>query len=286
MRISNLFGKSRRVFSFEVFPPKRDGDLEGVFATIGELKALKPDFVSVTYGAGGSTRDMTVEIAKRLKSMGLTTLVHLTCVGQSKDETRALLDQLKQAGIDNILALRGDPPRGEKEFKPHPEGFHHANELVEFIVAHYDFCVGAAAYPEVHPEAASADEDFANLKRKCDAGAEFLITQLFFDNARYFSFVEQLRGRGVWLPVMPGIMPVLDAKSLARFASFGSTVPKSLKAGLAAVGEDAEKEREVGIGFAIEQCKDLLEFGAPGLHLYTMNKAWAAVRIHEALKKP
>ena len=285
MRIRDFFGQGRPVTSFEVFPPKRDGDLEALFGTIAELKALKPDFISVTYGAGGSSRERTAEIARRLKAAGVLPLVHLTCVGHSQAELGALVDQLRADGVENILALRGDPPKGEASFQPAPDGFKHADELVAFLRGrHPGLGLAVAGYPETHPEAPDPVSDLKALKRKCDAGADFVTTQLFFDNRHYFDFVERARAIGIVQPILPGIMPVLDPRSLERFGTFGPKVPQAMAEGFAAAGGDAEKARQFGLGWAIGQCRDLLAHGVPGLHIYAMNKSWAATKIHEALK--
>lgn len=286
MKIRELFKSGRPLFSFEVFPPKRDGDLEGLFAAVEELKGLKPDFISVTYGAAGTSRERTQEIALRLKAAGVLPLMHLTCVGHSRDELAALVDKLRLEGIENILALRGDPPKGDARFVPASDGFRYANELVAFIKnRHPDLGLAVAGYPETHVEAVSAAADIQALKLKCDAGADFVTTQLFFDNADYFAFVQRAREEGLELPILPGIMPVLDVKSLQRFAGFGTKVPAKLAEGFELAGSDADRAREFGLSWAIDQCRGLLKGGAPGLHLYAMNKAWASVRIHQALKE-
>ena len=283
MKILDRFQLGRPIISFEVFPPKRDGNVEALFETIHELRALEPDFISVTYGAGGSTRDMTYEIAVRLVDLGTLPLVHLTCVGHSRTELAHMLDQLSAAGIRNVLALRGDPPRGES-FRPTADGFRYASELVHFIKGRWDLCVGVAGYPEIHPEAASPEGDLAALREKVDAGADFVTTQLFFDNRLYYDYARRVRDVGVTVPILPGIMPVLDGRSLTRFAGFGANVPDELARGFErADGESPERAKRFGLDFAIAQCRDLLARGAPGIHIYTMNKAWAALGIHQAL---
>ena len=218
MKIKERFGQERPLFSFEFFPPKDDRGVDALFETVARLKALEPAFVSVTYGAGGSTREKTVTITQRIKSeAGIEAMAHLTCVGHSRDEIDQLLDEYEEAGIENIMALRGDPPRGDTEFVPHPQGFSHANELIAFIRQRKDFCIGGAGYPEVHPEAPSAEEDLGNLKRKIDAGADFVVTQLFFDERDYFDFVSRVRSRGVVTPIVPGVMPITNTAQIKRF---------------------------------------------------------------------
>ncbi len=280
MPIADLFKPGRTVLSFEVFPPKRDGDVESLYRAFGELAPLKPDYISVTYGAGGTNVGLHYEINARLVKMGITPLAHFTCVGQGRDAIRAQLDRLWEAGVRNILALRGDPPKGAAKFEPHPQGFAHAGELVAFIKKHYQFCVGAACYPEKHPEARSAAEDLAHLKAKVQAGADFLVTQMFFDNDAYFRFVEAARAAGVAAPVQPGVMPVQSPKFFER--DWGVSVPADLRRAVeTAADHDAAAAR--GLEFAAAQCRDLLKRGAPGLHLYIMNKVRPARGILGAL---
>ncbi len=285
MKISEIFQDRARVFSAEVFPPKRDGNLEALFQTIEDLKALGLSYISVTYGAGGSTREMTLDIATRLIATGITPLVHLTCTGHSQDELRSLLSRLKDAGIENVLALRGDPPKGESKFVPSaPDGFRHASELVNFIRKEgFPFCVGVAGYPVKHPEAASPVSDMDHLKAKIDAGAQFVVTQLFFDNSDYFRLVEGLHRRGVNVPVQPGIWLLTDFKQVDKIASLGVGLPGDLRAKLEKMKEDPEAIRESGVEFAAHQCADLMRNGAPGVHFYVMNKSASALRVHANL---
>ena len=280
MKIIDLFNQPGPVLSFEVFPPKRDGDVETLFSAVKELKQLKPAYISVTYGAGGSTQSMTFEIAERLMKEGLTPLVHFTCVGNGRDEIARQLDRLAEIGVENVLALRGDPPKGAEKFEKPADGFGYANELVAFIRSRWDFCIAVAAYPEVHPDAQSAEHDLKMLKQKIDAGADFVNTQMFFENSRYFDFVERARQAGITQPIAPGVMPVQSARFFER--DWGVSVPESLKSGF--TGENPEADRAHGLDYATRQCRELLEKGACGLHLYTMNKAAASVKIHQALK--
>ncbi|HVM32428.1 MAG TPA: methylenetetrahydrofolate reductase [NAD(P)H] [bacterium] len=275
MRIIDLFKSPEKLFSFELFPPKRDGNLEILFETVEKLKAMKPGYISITYGAGGSTRDMTYDIALRLKNSGILPLVHFTCVGHSRDEIRGLLGRLKSAGIENLLALRGDPPKGQATFTPAPDGLAHADELVSFIRAEgFDFCLGVAGYPETHPEAPSPEADLANLKRKIDAGGQFIVTQLFFDNRDYFHYVKALRDRGVNVPVQPGIWLLTDYAQIERFQSLsGAKIPEDLAKRVEAVKSDKEAVTAIGIDYATSQCAELLTKGAPGIHFYVMNKS-------------
>ena len=275
MKIRERFGQERPLFSFEFFPPKDDRGVDALFDTVANLKPLGPAFVSVTYGAGGSTREKTVAITQRIKrEAGIEAMAHLTCVGHGRDEIGALLEEYEDAGIENIMALRGDPPRGDTEFVPHPEGFAHANELIAFIRQRKDFCIGGAGYPEVHPEAPSPEEDLENLKRKIDAGADFVVTQLFFDERDYFEFVSRARSRGIVTPIVPGVMPVTNTAQIKRFTQMcGATIPAPLLAKLEAVTGDADAVVEVGIEHATRQCRALLDGGAPGIHFYTLNRS-------------
>src|ERR1019366_842488 len=227
MKISQMLAAGRPLFSFEFFPPKDDTAAAALMDTVIHLKELKPDFVSVTYGAGGSTRGKTLELVRRIKhEVGIEAMAHLTCVGHSKTEIRAILKDLADQGIENILALRGDPPKGKTAFTPHPDGFHYANELAGDIARQGSFCFGVAGYPEKHPEAPTLEEDLRNLKRKVDAGAAFVTTQLFFHNAHYFDFVARARAMGIRVPIFPGLMPVTNYSQVQRFtAQCGASLP-------------------------------------------------------------
>jgi methylenetetrahydrofolate reductase (NADPH) len=285
MKIKAIFGPQKRVLSFELFPPKRDGNLEGLFQTVEELKKMGPDYVSITYGAGGSTREMTAEIAFRLRDKGLLPLVHFTCVGHSRDEIRQLLSKLKAAGIENILALRGDPPKGETTFTPAPDGFRYAQELIRFIRAEgFDFCLGVAGYPEGHPEAPSKEADLMNLKAKLAAGGEFIVTQLFFDNQDYFDYVRKLRDLGVSCPVQPGIWLLTDYVQIEKICHLsGAKYPQALKDLVEPIKEDKEKVAQAGIEYAARQCEELLRKGAPGIHFYVMNKSRSVQAVVDRL---
>jgi methylenetetrahydrofolate reductase (NADH) len=286
MKIKNLFGLKTPAYSFEFFPPKDDAGIANLFVTIKNLRELDPSFVSVTYGAGGSTRRKTIEITKTIKqATGIEAMAHLTCVGHSSAEIATILDEIEAAGIENVMTLRGDPPRGQTDFVPHPEGFPHANELVRFIRARKNFCLGVAGYPEGHPEAPSKEIDLVNLKRKVDAGAEFIITQLFFDNRHYFDFIARARAAGIDLPIIPGIMPITDLAQIKRFTQLcGAEIPSSLLAELEAVDGNKDAVAEVGIRYGIKQCLELLQNGAPGIHFYTLNKSLSARTILESLR--
>ena len=286
MRISDILRTDRRAVSFEFFPPKDDAGFASLFATIEALKALDPSYVSVTYGAGGSTRRKTVELVKRIKhEIGIESMAHLTCVGANRDEIGGVLDDLAAAGLDNVLPLRGDPPKGESDFVPTPGGFRYANELVAFIRERHSFCLGGACYPEKHPEAPSAEADLDNLKRKVDAGVDFLITQLFFDNDDYLRFRERAVAAGVRVPILAGIMPILNVKQIKRFTRMcGASLPNALRQKIEAVEDDAEAVRQVGIYHATRQCEDLLRDGVPGIHFYTLNRSTATRAIYQSIK--
>jgi methylenetetrahydrofolate reductase (NADH) len=286
MRIDQILDERQPVFSFEFFPPKTPKGEGNLRAALDDLKADEPAFVSVTYGAGGSTRDKTVEIVKSIKQdYGIEAMAHFSLVGQSVDGLRRQLDEIAEAGIDNVLALRGDPPQGEEEWIAHPDGLEYSVELIEILKADYDFCVGAACFPEVHPDAPSPEEDLKYLKRKVDAGANFLITQLFFDNRDYFNFVEEARGAGIDVPIIPGIWPVTDYKQIKRIAQLcKSRFPERFESELDERKDDTVATTDLGVAYATLQCVDLLAKGAPGIHFYTLNKSPATRAILAALR--
>ena len=293
MKIIDLlrFARERAepAFSFEFFPPKTPEGERALFHTVEALRPLGPAYVSVTYGAGGSTRQKTVELVKRLKrETEVEAMAHVTCVGSSRDEIAAVLDEVADAGIQNVLALRGDPPRGQASFTPHPEGFRWASELVAFVRSRPDrwrFCLGAAAYPEGHVETRDLALDLANLKTKVEAGVDFLVTQLFFENARYFGFVERARAAGVTVPIIPGIMPFTNVEQIERFTAMcGASIPPPLRAAMEVRREDPDGARELGVAYASLQCADLLRRGAPGIHFYTLNRSPSTRAIVAALR--
>jgi methylenetetrahydrofolate reductase (NADPH) len=285
MKISEIFKQKKRVLSFELSAP-RDGNVDRLFQTVEELKKMKPDYISITYGAGGSSRDMTYGIAVRLKKVGTLPLMHFTCVGHSRSEIKQLLDQVKTAGIENVLALRGDPPKGQTTFVPASDGFRYANELIQFIRSEgYDFCLGVAGYPEGHPEASSREEDLQNLKRKIDAGGQFIVSQLFFDNRDYFRFVKQLLRMGIHLPVQPGIWLLTDYAQTKRICNLcGAKIPKEIADRLESIKDDEEKVTRLGIDYATRQCEELLNQGAPGIHFYVLNKNYVVEQVLDNLK--
>ena len=284
MKIAGLFARGAPVISFEFFPPKTDRGYESLFKTIAELKRLDPGFVSVTWGAGGSTRRKTVELVIQIQQeAGITTMAHMTCVGSSRAQIGQTLDRLAGAGIENVLPLGGDQPEG---YVRPPGGFDYASELIEFIRSRpqWDFSMPGACYPETHPSAPSPERDLQNLVTKVEAGVDWLITQLFFDNRDYFAFVDQARAAGITLPIVPGIMPAVSAANIRRMSALcGARIPEALAAELDASGEDGARTLEVGIRWATDQCRELLERGAPGLHFYTLNRSPATRRIFESL---
>lgn len=274
------------MFSFEFFPPKTDEGMTNLFDTVSKLRELDPAFVSVTYGAGGSTRDRTIAIIGRIKNeLGIETMAHFTCVGSTIEELRETLDAITATGVENIIALRGDPPQGEATFTRTEGGLGNADELTELIIDNYDICVAGACYPEVHPEATSGDADLQYAKQKVENGASFLVTQLFFDNDAYFEFVDRARAAGIEVPIVPGIMPIGGYEQIKRFTSMcGATIPERLMKELDARKDDPEAIQDLGVAYATLQCADLLSRGAPGIHFYTLNKSPATRAILSSLR--
>jgi methylenetetrahydrofolate reductase (NADPH) len=274
-------------FSFEFFPPKSESGVAQLFTTLRELSDLEPAFVSVTYGAGGSTRQMTVDLVSAIKrETGIEAMAHLTCVGHTRDELAEILDKLRAAGVDNVLALRGDPPQDQGEFVKPADGFGHANELMSFIRERdLPFCLGGACYPEAHLESEGLEHDLAHTRAKVDAGAEFLITQLFFDNAFYFHFVERARKAGITVPIVPGLMPITNIAQIERITRMcGATMPMRLRLALEKRKDDPEAVLQLGVAHATLQAADLLANGAPGVHFYTLNRSRASRMIVTALQ--
>jgi methylenetetrahydrofolate reductase (NADPH) len=288
MHIRDLFHQHQPVFSFEFFPPRSEEAAAQLERTIADLRPLEPSFVSVTYGAGGSTREKTIDIVSRIRrDTGIEAMAHLTCVGSTREELAAVLNRLAAAGVQNVLALRGDPPKGQTTFQAIEGGFTYASELVRFIRQNHGshFSVGGAAYPEKHIECGNPAVDLVNLKRKAEEGVDFLITQLFFDNRRYFEFVERARKSGIRQAIVPGIMPITNASQVERFTvACGASLPFDLAEELDRRRNDPAAVMELGIAHAIEQCVDLLKKGAPGIHFYTLNRSHATVEIFQALR--
>lgn len=284
-RIDHLLGKARPTISFEFFPPKTEEGFASLYRTIDDLKPLRPSYVSVTYGAGGSTREKTVDLVARIQNeLGIRSMAHLTCVGHTAQEIGGILDTLWERGICNVLALRGDPPAGQTQFVATAGGFGYANELAAFVSTRHDFCVGVAGYPEGHPQCLNRTRDLENLKRKLDSGGQVVITQLFFDNADFYRFRDAARAMGIKAPIIAGIMPILNVGQIKRFISMcGAKIPHPLLLKLEALEHDADAVYAAGVEYATTQCRDLLANGADGLHFYTLNKSKATVQIVRAL---
>ncbi len=282
MRISEIYRQQRRVFSFEFFPPKTDEGFRSLYRTIEKLNNRGPGFVSVTWGAGGSTRRKTVDLVIEIQhKLGITAMAHLSCVDSTREQFEKTLDKLEAGGIENVLALTGDRP---PDYTPPPGSFEYANELSAFIGSRWNFDVSGACYPETHPTASSPEADLENLVRKANTGMKVLITQLFFDNDCYFEFVERARAAGIEQPIVPGIMPIISTSNFKRIASLsGSRIPAKLAAQLSEVADDDAETMEVGVEWAMRQCGELLSSGAPGIHFYTMNRSPATRRIFESL---
>ena len=287
MRIDRIIAASDEpVFSFEFYPPKSDAGERVLGLALESLRQLDPAFVSVTYGAGGSSRGRTLELTKWIKQeLGIEAMAHLSCVGSTREELEAILDDMRQAGIENILALRGDPPRSEGPWRPHPGGVSYSTELAALIHGRQDACVGGACHPEVHPEAPDLAYDLRFLKEKVDTGVSFLITQLFFDNDLYFRFVEEARAVGIEVPIVPGVMPITDLRQIKTITGMcGATIPPALQEALEWRSHDPEAVLQLGVSYATLQCAELLAGGAPGIHFYTLNRSPATRAILSALR--
>jgi methylenetetrahydrofolate reductase (NADPH) len=287
MRIFDLFGQGVPLFSFEFFPPKTPQGERTLLDTIGRLRGLEPSFVSVTYGAGGTTRERTIEITTRIKrDFGMEAMAHLTCVGHDRAEIATILDRLQESGIENVLPLRGDPPKGEKTFIRPENGFGYAAELVSFIRQRgYPFCLGGAGYPEGHVECRDLDLDLEHLRQKVGAGLDFVITQLFFDTRDYFAFTARARAHGIRVPILAGIMPITNVAQIVRMTEMcGAHIPADLRNRLETAPNE-EAVREIGIEHATHQCRELLQGGAPGIHFYTLNQSPATVAILTELRR-
>src|SRR5882757_10754243 len=286
MRVDEIIANNRPTFSVEFSPPRTAEGEKNLYETARQLRDLEPDFVSVTYGAGGSTRDGTVEITRALKEeLGFETMAHLSCVGETTEGLAVTLDRIAAAGIENVFALRGDPPRGEGDFVKAEGGLGSAAELAAFISDGWDFAIGGACFPEVHPEAPDLETDLSYLKTKVDSGAGFLITQLFFDNQVYFDFVRAARARGIEVPILAGVIPVASFAQTKRICDLcDASIPAPLEAAFEAAGGDPEREFELGVAYAAQQCVEVLIAGAPGIHFYELNRAPATRAVLGALK--
>lgn len=281
MRIDEHLRQGNPAVSFEFFPPKTEAGFTSLFQSIDALRPLSPSYVSVTYGAGGSTRQKTVQLVERIqRELAIRAMAHLTCVGHTSDEIGIILDDLWNSGIRNVLALRGDPPAGQSQFTAVEGGFSYANELVQFIRSRKDFCIGVAGYPEGHPQCLNKTRDLENLKRKIDAGGCFIVTQLFFENADFYRFRDRARAMGINVPIIAGIMPITNVSQIKRFVSMcGAKIPHRLLTKLESIEQDNESVHKTGVEYAAMQCRDLLFSDADGLHFYTLNKSKATVEI-------
>ncbi|HEY2631891.1 MAG TPA: methylenetetrahydrofolate reductase [NAD(P)H] [Solirubrobacteraceae bacterium] len=286
MRIDELLARPEPVFSFEFFPPKTEQGEQNLYTALSELRTLEPSFVSVTYGAGGSTRAKTIEIVKRIKDdYQLEAMAHFTCVGATVPELRSTLDEMSAVGIDNVLALRGDPPAGEENWVKTDGGLEYSRELVHLIKTDYPFAVGAACFPETHIHALSPQADIDYLAEKVSGGVDFLITQLFFDNSLYFDFVDRARAAGIDIPIIPGILPITQINQLERMTKMcGASIPEGLRRELHSREDSPEAVIDFGVAHATLQCAELLAAGAPGIHFYTLNRSPATRAILGALK--
>jgi methylenetetrahydrofolate reductase (NADPH) len=287
MRIDRIIEQADEpIFSFEFYPPKSDAGERVLGLALESLRQLDPAFVSVTYGAGGSCRDRTLELTKWIKQeLGIEAMAHLSCVGSTREELTGVLDEMRDAGIENILALRGDPPRGESDWKPHPGGLSYSTELAQMISAGYEACIGGACFPEVHPEAPDLEHDLHFLKEKVQSGVSFLITQLFFDNELYFRFVDEARAAGITVPILPGVMPITDLGQIKTITGMcGASIPHALLEALEWRSHDPEAVTALGVSYATLQCAELLARGAPGIHFYTLNRSHATRAILSALR--
>jgi methylenetetrahydrofolate reductase (NADPH) len=282
MRISEIYQQQRRVYSFEFFPPKTDEGFRTLFRTIEKLKSRDPDYVSMTWGAGGSTRRKTVELVIKIeRELGITAMSHLSCVDSTPEQLTQALDKLEAGGVKNVLGVTGDRPPG---YEPPPGAFNYASDLSTFIGSRWNFDIVGACYPETHPLAPSPEADLENLVRKVNTGMKVLITQLFFDNSCYFDFVERARAAGIEQPIVPGIMPIIGVSNFKHVSTLcGARIPAKLESQLREVADDDAETMEVGVEWALQQCGDLLNGGAPGIHFYTMNKSPATRRIFDSL---
>ena len=280
MKIKELL-QNRRTVSCEFFPPREESGIPAVFRAIDRVRAFNPDFISVTYGAGGSTRAYTEAITAQAQAeTDLTVMAHLTCVAQTKGEVHSVLERLAAAGLENVIALRGDPPRGQETFTPADGGFQHADELIEHIRANFAFGLAAACYPEGHTESPDLDTDIHYARVKVDKGADFLITQLFYDNRHFYALRERAEKAGIGVPIIPGVLPILNTAQVRRFTALcGATIPPELDARLERYAEDDAAVRELGIEYASEQVRDLWAQGAAGVHFYVLNRSYSVSRI-------
>ncbi|MCH7624626.1 MAG: methylenetetrahydrofolate reductase [NAD(P)H] [Chloroflexi bacterium] len=280
MKISEIL-RRKRTISFEFYPPREEEGIPAVMRSMERLKEFSPDFVSVTYGAGGSTRRFTQDIAvKANEDPDVNVMAHITCAGQSRSQVNDALEDLRDAGIENVIALRGDPPRGETRFQTAPDGFSHATDLMEHIKSNFSFGIAGACYPEGHVESRDLETDIEHTKRKVDAGADFLISQLFYDNTHFYRFLERVDKAGINVPIIPGVLPFLSTGQIRRFTSLcGATIPTELDARLERLSDDDDAVRALGIEHATQQVRDLWDNGVSGVHFYALNRSYSISRI-------
>ena len=289
MKITKVFEKKEKTFSFEIFPPKTpEGDIKLIHETLKEFSLLKPDFVSCTYGAAGGNKDKTLALVEHIqKAYDIPSMAHLSCITHTKDEIHEIVKKIKAKGIQNILALRGDPPRDNPDMVPGIDNYKHSSELVTFLKQEYkdDFCLGVAGFPEMHPLSETKEIDIKYLKHKIDCGADFIITQLFFDNQIYFDYVESARKAGITARIIPGILPITSYDGLIKFCNTcGATIPEKIHKIFAPIKDNPEQVVKAGISFAVEQCLELIKNGAPGIHFYTLNKIHPIKEIVEIVR--
>lgn len=286
MKIKDILSKGEKSFSFEFFPPKNYSSILELGINVGQLMKLSPSFISVTYGAGGSTQDASFKLIDYINNkIGLVTMAHYTCVGATKEKVEQDLKYFEEINIENLILLRGDPPKGETKFTNEGGDFNYASDIIDFVAKQKRFCIAAAGYPEAHPESMSLDIDIEHLKHKVDKGVDFVVTQLFFDNTHYFDFVNRARKAGITIPIVPGIMPITNFKQIKKFTQMcGSEIPEDLVSNLEPHQDNLAKTYDIGVDFSINQCRELLEKGAPGLHFYTLNKSRATVDIYSSIK--
>ncbi len=285
MNFKNFYTPGNLAISFEVFPPKEEGGITPLLEVLHDLKKFSPAFISVTYGAGGSTQTWTRDLALQIqREVGVSTAFHFTCVGSNRDQIRDYVQNLKKEGINLVVALRGDPPQGAPSFTPAPDGFRYASELVAYLHQIDGLSMAVAGYPEGHIEAKNLEEDLVHLKEKVDAGADIVITQLFFDNTDYFNFVDRARALGIKVPIIPGILPVLNIKQVERMSKLsGAKFPDALREALVNAGDSPDAMREAGVEYALAQCRELKKYGVPGIHFYILNKSYSVKKILESL---
>ncbi len=286
MKISDILNKGEQTFSFEFFPPKNYSSILELGINVGQLMKLSPSFISVTYGAGGSNQDASFNLIDYLNNkIGLVTMAHYTCVNATKEKVASDMEFLKEINIENLILLRGDHPKEEIQENKVPGDFQFASDLIDFVGSNHQFCIAAAGYPEAHPESESLESDISFLKHKVEKGVDFIVTQLFFDNQYYFNYVERVRKAGITIPIVPGIMPITNFKQIKKFTQMcGAKIPEHLVEKLEPYQDDLGKTYEIGVEFSINQCRELLSKGAPGLHFYTLNKSRATVDIYSSIK--